>query len=190
MKTCMIEGCDQPFRARGWCSTHYTRWRRNGDPGPAFDPNDSRAGMRTPPSELFWAKVEKTETCWNWTAATRSGYGIFRERRAKNVEVPWLAHRFAYTEDRGEIPEGLVLDHLCRNPRCVNPGHLEAVTQRENIIRGESPGARATRTNTCKRGHEFTPENTMHTGLGRSCITCRRLAKAKLRRVRPTGEVA
>lgn len=70
------------------------------------------------------------------------------------------AHRLAYEWAVGPIPPGAQIDHLCREPRCINPDHLEAVTQRENIVRGESPSAVNARKTHCLHGHEFTPENT------------------------------
>jgi len=85
-------------------------------------------------AERFWAKVRKTDTCWIWTAANngRKGYGVFYPAAGKIY-----AHRWAYVDTYGEIPSGLVVDHLCCNVRCVNPDHLEAVTNRENLMRAD-----------------------------------------------------
>jgi len=100
--------------------------------------------------ETFWARVEKTDTCWLWTAHKhRAGYGVFRFNGKT-----WLAHRLAYELVIGPIPDGLGLDHLCRVRKCVNPDHLEPVTQAENM-------RRATNLKThCPHGHAYTPENT------------------------------
>ena len=83
----------------------------------------------------FWAKVfaEDGAACWRWLAAVNtSGYGHFRTSAHRTR----LAHRMAYEMCVGPIPEGLTLDHLCRNRLCVNPAHLEPVTVRENLRRG------------------------------------------------------
>lgn len=89
-------------------------------------------GMRSEDIASFWRQVEKQSNgCWLWMGRRRwSGYGLFRGHGA---------HRIAYMLARGSIPEGLVLDHLCRVRPCVNPDHLEAVTDRENIRRGMVP---------------------------------------------------
>lgn len=86
-----------------------------------------------PEVERFWEKVDRQEVgCWLWTAyRNRDGYGRFRPYRRDQV----MAHRYAYELMVGPIPDGLQLDHLCRNPGCVNPSHLEAVTERENLGR-------------------------------------------------------
>lgn len=78
--------------------------------------------------ERFWAKVEKTETCWNWTAAKPKGYGHFWVSPANCVK----AHRFSYEMSVGPIAPGLVLDHTCHNTLCVNPEHLRPVTIQQN----------------------------------------------------------
>lgn len=80
----------------------------------------------------FWAKVEKTEQCWLWRAAASAGYGRFSIVYSDGRKGMLAAHRVAYTLLRGEIPEGLVLDHKCHQPSCVNPKHLRPVTVKQN----------------------------------------------------------
>lgn len=93
------------------------------------------------PSDLppnMTAKVDVTaDGCWAWKGAkTPTGYGVVSiERRARK------AHRYSYLHLVGPVPDGLVLDHLCRNRACVNPAHMEPVTQRTNVLRGNSPSA-------------------------------------------------
>jgi hypothetical protein len=113
--------------------------------------------------ERFWRKVEKTETCWNWLGALNdAGYG----RIGYNAKVGY-AHRFAYELLVGPIPEGLTIDHLCRNRRCVNPDHLEPVTQGDNVRR------RPFKTE-CKHGHAYDEKNTYVLTNGRpACRKCR-----------------
>jgi hypothetical protein len=124
----------------------------------------------------FWDKVDKTDTCWLWTASIRpTGYGQFGMRR---VGSPVLPHRVSYSECVGPVPVGLVLDHLCRVRHCVNPAHLEVVTQAENQRRGER-GELGELKPDCPRGHLLTPENTYDyirkTGKRtRICKTCKR----------------
>lgn len=86
-----------------------------------------------------------------------------------------LAHRMFYEHHVGPIPDGLTIDHLCKITRCVNPAHLEPVTQQVNTLRGDGPSAINARKTHCPKGHEYTPENTyaVKTG-GRACKACSR----------------
>jgi hypothetical protein len=125
------------------------------------------------PLDRFWAKVEKTDTCWLWRATTRHGYGRFYvDGRLLN------AHRWAYEYLVGPIPDGLDLDHLCRVRRCVNPTHLEPTTRRENVLRGTGAGARHAAKTHGVWGHPFDAQNTDATPRKwgrRRCRACRRL---------------
>lgn len=116
--------------------------------------------------ERFEQNIEKDPSCWNWQGTiTSHGYGLYSKR---------YAHRLSYEHYVGPIPDGLQIDHLCRNHACVNPAHLEPVTQRTNILRGISPMAENSRKTHCNHGHEFTPENTYirPDGGGRQCKQC------------------
>jgi hypothetical protein len=119
----------------------------------------------------FWSKADRLEEygdCLIWMP----------ERKTVTYGQYWkgdrmvLAHRFAYMLIVGEIPKGLCIDHLCRTPACVNPEHLEAVTERENILRGVSAPAKNAKKTHCKRGHEFNEINTYKVPGGRACRTC------------------
>lgn len=82
----------------------------------------------------FWSRVDKTEGCWNWKGRLgHDGYGLFSIGKRDNV----IPHRFSYELEVGPIPEGLQLDHLCRNRACVRPDHLEPVTREENMRRAK-----------------------------------------------------
>lgn len=106
--------------------------------------------------DRFWKSVLKTDTCWMWVGDFRSsGYGVHWINSKR-----YSAHRLSYEWSVGKIPEGRQLDHLCRNRACVNPDHLEVVSHRENLVRGLNFIAENAKKTHCKRGHEFTDENT------------------------------
>lgn len=117
----------------------------------------------------LWGKVEPTGFCWEWTGSKANGYGqIWSGGRLVR------AHRVAYELLVGQIPDGLFLDHLCRNRACVNPDHLEPVTNGENARRSPLMNRYVGMTH-CKRGHEFTAANTRRSTAGtRVCRACER----------------
>ena len=113
---CSIDGCTKNSRKRGGGGMH-------GDTA----------------EERFWATVDKTGTCWLWTARLHpSGYGYFSPGGSR----PRVAsHRWAYEQGVGPLPEGMVLSHLCRALSCVNPAHLEPITYRKRTLQGKITAA-------------------------------------------------
>ncbi len=132
--------------------------------------------------ERWIEKVEPTEDgCWLWMGfVDKAGYGRLR-LGGRDVPVGY-AHRISYELNVGPIPNGLVIDHLCRVRKCCNPAHLEVVTTRENVLRGESASVKIARSGRCKRGHDLTVPDAW-VGRKRRCRLCNRLsARAAKRR--------
>ena len=143
-----------------------------------------------PVLDRFWEKIRlgDPDACWNWLVAVdQHGYGKIRiggRRATGGRDVK--AHQFSYEIKYGPVPEGLEIDHLCRNPRCVNPVHLEAVTHGENMRRGMSISGRNFRKTHCSRGHAFDEGNTQikidnRGRTHRSCKTCHREGQRRRR---------
>lgn len=135
--------------------------------------------LSMPAIERFLEKVEVTKAgCWLWTAAKTGSthrYGAFVWNGQQST-----AHRFAYEFWRGPIAEGMSVDHLCRTPPCVNPDHLEVVSQGENILRGDTLPAFNAKKTECVRGHPFDLFNTLNAANGsRQCRTCKRERQRK-----------
>jgi hypothetical protein len=183
---CEIPGCINPLRYSTLCNAHYLRRLRYGDARAVF--------LRPTRQQRFEKRIVRlpgVNSCWAWSGAhfKQTGYASF------NVPVtdggywqPTVAHRVSYELYKGEIPHGYVIDHLCRNRGCVNPEHLEAVTQQTNILRGTAPSALAVRTNRCQRGHELTEENVIRRPCAPNKRECRECARMRERqRNRPRG---
>lgn len=165
------------------CNAHYLKYRKYGDA--TVHTTLQGAGVEV----RFWAKVDKSphpEGCWIWIGrVSDQGYGDFWYSKQKQH---YRAHRLSYELVKGEIPEGLTLDHTCHNGKgcdmnelcphraCVNPDHLEPVEHKTNVLRGESPMAYNARKTHCPQGHEYSEENTYTKGTGqRSCRECHRI---------------
>jgi hypothetical protein len=123
----------------------------------------------------FMEKIDVGEfyknDCWSWRSTMASGgyaYWFFRGKQQK-------VSRIVYEHWKGRIPHGLVVDHICNNPPCVNPDHLQAVTQKQNVLRGNGPTAINARKTHCKRGHKFTKKTIYTYGNkdGKECVVCK-----------------
>lgn len=175
---CKHPECGRVRRGNGYCSTHYKRNRQGLD-------MDAPIYVNIPIRERFMQKVRVTPSgCMEWTAGTNGvGYGMFFVRWENGGNVMQLAHRWSYEYSKGPIPEGLHLDHLCRNPPCVNPEHLEAVTQRENNLRGTGMSARHAVKTHCDSGHPFSGDNLKFRSNGRwrDCRECHRIKDRRSR---------
>jgi hypothetical protein len=174
---CFVDGCGERRVGRGMCRMHYMRWKRNGDPlsTPRFCSLEDR----------FWGYVLAGHNgCWEWSGGTHRGYGAFVVSQKPTVTAG--AHRFAYELLVGKIPDGLTLDHLCRNKKCVNPLHLEPVTMRVNVLRNSGPSAINAAKTHCQHGHPFDEQNTYVYSSGprcgaRKCRECERLRMQRYR---------
>jgi hypothetical protein len=133
-----------------------------------------------PLAERVWEKVEKTPACWLWRGTIdRHGYGTIRQSRCDGGRQ-LRAHRAVYELVVGPAPDGLDLDHLCRNRRCVRPDHLEPVTRRTNLLRGDTVTARNAAKTHCKNGHPFNEQHTYRRKDGsRFCRTCLKDARRR-----------
>lgn len=134
-----------------------------------------------PAGERFWEKVDKTQECWLWLG--QQGWGGYGQFRVEGHRM--AAHRFAYIERYGSIPEALDLDHLCRNRVCVKPDHLEAVTRKTNVLRGVGVTAAHAKKTHCLNGHPFNLLNTwVDSQGGRKCRVCKRARDSRYRSIK------
>jgi len=132
-KVCSVEGCEKKEKARGWCSAHWKRWRVHGSP------LKGRNYFQDPEEALAF-RTEWQGECLVWTGATRHlGYGAMQFRGKV-----WPAHRVAWTLEKGEIPEGVDINHKCWNPACVNVEHLEEASRQENSSYRKGPNSNNT----------------------------------------------
>lgn len=177
--TCSVDGCERNALCRGWCSSHYARWRAH--------PENSPTGLirSHDPAERLWARVVKGPRCWIWQGRPNtSGYG----QMLVDGKLT-LVHRFSYELFRGPIPDNLGLDHLCRVPMCVNHEHLQPVTNRVNVVRGVSPNGINAKKTHCLRGHALSGDNLGWKkgkyGETRYCKTCKKTQMADWQRAHP-----
>lgn len=121
--TCSFPQCVNRAHSKGLCHGHYDQQHKGQEMRPL-----RRMIRGASPTERFWSSVDKTTDCWTWTRSKRNGYGQFAIT-SKDVRY---AHRHAWELLRGEIPEGMMLDHICGNRACCNPDHLRVVTNAQN----------------------------------------------------------
>lgn len=168
MKVCSFGECVRTVKGRGLCKTHYQHALRGREPYLV-------RSWISDPVEYLWRSTSVSDPldCWRWLLSINGrGYGnVARRFRA----IGNTAHRLSFAIFRGPIPDGLTIDHLCRNRWCVNPLHLEAVSSRVNTLRGYSPTAVAYRTGVCVKGlHLLEGNNLTHFTNGtRACRSCR-----------------
>lgn len=126
-----------------------------------------RTRKRTPIFDRLMARIDASGVCWEWTGATTSGYGVIG--RGGRGDGNALTHRVMWEEMIGAVPQGLDLDHLCRNRACCNPDHLEPVDRATNVARGLRQRGYRKGILHCPRGHLYDRSNAKQ----RKCSTCK-----------------
>lgn len=147
---CAFPGCVKALNANGLCTGHYQQQLRSEEP-------HTLRGFGLPIEDRLKAnlRVDLNTGCMVWTGSlNRTGYGTI------GIEgKSYLVHRVSWESVNGPVPSGLVLDHLCRNPPCFNPTHLEPVTNYVNVvIRGQGAAAKNLKKTRCHKGHPLMPD--------------------------------
>lgn len=208
MTTCSVDDCEAGHYGHGYCTKHYSRWKRHGSPRlgaktvSRFDPGllTTSSGLRAVDlhvrpgyeklRDVILSRCEQgNEGCWTWRGALDPrGYGRMNPPRGLPGRVSGLVHRALYTALIESPDPKLHLDHLCRNRACCNPGHLDLVEPRVNLTRGLGPIAEKARAKYCVRGHLFDEANTYITPQGRRW--CRKCAVIRQRARREREKAA
>lgn len=141
--------------------------------------------------KAFWNRVHKGKKCWNWLGGKDTkGYGTFFFESENTYKRYKKAHLISYILTKGPIPNGMLIDHLCKNKSCVNPDHLEAVTSRENSLRATNTIASINASKThCPVGHPLDGDNLIiskngHNG-ARRCKTCKNEKERARQKLKP-----
>ncbi len=168
--TCTLPACEKPSQGRKWCSAHFAKFYRYGDPL-AIGPGKGRVAQPVEP-RLMAGLVSTGVGCWEWQRSRNAdGYGqICVNGRVERV------HRVMYELKVGPIPEGKLVMHICDNPPCANPDHLRLGTDAENNADRDAKGRNYYRNQThCPHGHLYDQTNTRWLKNGkRACIACSR----------------
>lgn len=127
----------------------------------------------------------KTDDCWLWAGyISPNGYGYVYAKGSGKGASPLIAHRIMYEEYKGQIPQNLTLDHLCRIRHCINPDHLEPVTIRVNVLRGDGPSAKNLKKTHCPQEHPYSvyaQVSRNNKGVARRCSICHAESEARRR---------
>lgn len=161
---CKVPGCTKEAGTRGLCTMHYSRNRRE-----ALGVARPERYQVVDPLAKILSNID-VGFCWEWNRKLNNrGYGVTNVNKKR-----WYVHRLMWTLMVGPIPDGMEIDHMCRNRACCNPEHLDLVTGQVNTLRGVSPASSHAKRDECSYGHEYTAE-TMHVVRGaRRCRICER----------------
>ena len=188
MRLCSFDGCERKHESRGFCAAHALQLRR----GKAITPLEIRERYDSH-EDSFYAKIQRVPCggCWLWIAATDpDGYGFHHSELSTK-----RAHRYSFWLHNGYLTEGLMVRHLCHNPCCVNPDHLEEGTAKDNRRDAIQAGRASlgdehynSKKTHCPQGHEYTEDNVYliqtraNARKSRTCKICTKVRSAEYKR--------